>query len=536
MCGIAGATYFLAPLVSPSIRELDQLGGILTKIYLHTVSRGPDCGGTTVSCAGTDGVAHTRSKKLSLFSEVPTFITPDWNPLDAGYSALIQKLVTPYLEGIVQSYGNSATPTKTKTQQPFASTITNFRGIPITEICQHGQGLPKQNNDEIQPFVTPRFAVVHNGIISNDKEWPDRLMQESKDLYDHDIDSYAILKLAANWGHGYHSFTKEFDLNKYIAANLEGSFAYAILDRESGVIHLNRTFLGLSILLYRFHSGNMCIFFASDTAALENAARECRGGSYTVMEIPPYTSLVLCKQLFSPSLAKSKHRLQWELGKRPTDTTDTKKSVGIILSGGLDSTVTVAHYLQKGFQKLVLFHFLYQCIAQEREKEAVEKVASFFRQKYPLAKIEVEYIEAAWLGKLGGSTLTTSRSIAKGEHGAETCSEWVPARNLVMISTVAAYADVKKLDIIALGLNREEASVFCDNSTEFFESLNLPLQLGTQQKPTIECPLGNMMKHHIVSYGHSIKAPLHLTWSCYHGEKTRCGNCGKHGAETAAPA
>jgi 7-cyano-7-deazaguanine synthase len=168
----------------------------------------------------------------------------------------------------------------------------------------------------------------------------------------------------------------------------------------------------------------------------------------------------------------------------------------------------------------VLLHFLYGCRAEPREIEAVKRIAAFL-------KCECEFADIAWLKELGGSRLTDSNApIAGPIEGAEYPHEWVPARNLVMISHAAAFCDAHGIGKIYMGLNLEEGAVYPDNTVEFYERLNMVLPLATLVRPTIEMPLARMMKWQIVKHAHEIGAPIHLSWSCYLSGLLHCGSCG----------
>lgn len=192
----------------------------------------------------------------------------------------------------------------------------------------------------------------------------------------------------------------------------------------------------------------------------------------------------------------------------------------VVCSGGLDSTTAAAHALKVDHRDPLLLHFRYGCRAEERELNAVQNVAS---------ELNVEYLVAdlSWLRDLGGSHLTDPNApIAGPIEGAEYPHEWVPARNLVMISHAAALCDAQGIDEIYMGLNLEEGAVYPDNTVEFYERLNAVLPLATLHRPVVRMPLARMMKWQIVKHAYSIDAPVHLSWSCYRSGPLHCGRCG----------
>lgn len=192
----------------------------------------------------------------------------------------------------------------------------------------------------------------------------------------------------------------------------------------------------------------------------------------------------------------------------------------VVCSGGLDSTTAAAHAHYVDGRIPVLLHFRYGCRAEEREVEAVKNIAS-------VLKAECVFGDITWLKELGGSRLTDFNApIAGPIEGAEYPYEWVPARNLVMISLAASFCDANGIGEIYMGLNLEEGAVYPDNTVEFYERLNRILPLATLVRPVIKMPLARMMKWQIVRHAHDIGAPIHLSWSCYRSGPLHCGRCG----------
>jgi len=128
----------------------------------------------------------------------------------------------------------------------------------------------------------------------------------------------------------------------------------------------------------------------------------------------------------------------------------------------------------------------------------------------------------------GSNLVEDNPDITDGEAGAEFAHEWVPARNLVMLSIATAYAEAHGYDSVASGINLEEAGAYPDNEMEFVRRFadTLPFATSADSHVEVEMPVGNLMKHEIVRLGLDTDAPLDDCWSCYEDAEYHCGNCG----------
>lgn len=197
-----------------------------------------------------------------------------------------------------------------------------------------------------------------------------------------------------------------------------------------------------------------------------------------------------------------------------------KKRALIVASGGLDSTYCAAEMALK--HDIELVHFLYGCRAEKREHKAVEDIASYFGVPHRFVPLPV------WSDS-SSPLMNTTSEIAQGAEGAAVAHEWVPARNLVMLSVATAIAEAEGFDFICIGANKEEAHAYPDNSAEFIFAYNdvLVKAISKQSKDiTVLAPALHMRKSEIVRKGNAIQAPFHLTWSCYKQGELHCGDCG----------
>ena len=197
----------------------------------------------------------------------------------------------------------------------------------------------------------------------------------------------------------------------------------------------------------------------------------------------------------------------------------------VVCSGGLDSTVAATEYARRG-DDVTLLHLRYGCKAEDREVQAVYEIAERL-------DANVTILNTNFFKESAPSSLTDDAAEIVtgfgGADGAEYGHEWVPARNTVMLSLAAAFAEAYNYDRIVLGNNLEESGGgYPDNEQEFINRWNalLPFAVKPYAHITIEQPLGSLMKHEIVAKGLELDAPLDATWSCYSGGEKHCGTCG----------
>jgi 7-cyano-7-deazaguanine synthase len=196
------------------------------------------------------------------------------------------------------------------------------------------------------------------------------------------------------------------------------------------------------------------------------------------------------------------------------------EAAGVILSGGLDSTVCMA-LAQRDYESVLAVTFDYG----QRHKVEVGHAAAV-AGVYPAEHLVVPIDLRGW----GGSALTDP-SVAVPDHGGEGIPvTYVPARNLIFLSIAMGIAEARDLDAVYIGINALDYSGYPDCRPEFIESFAgtaaLALKRGVEGRPVeVRAPLVEMTKPDIVRLGVELGAPLHLTYSCYRGGNTACGAC-----------
>jgi 7-cyano-7-deazaguanine synthase len=206
----------------------------------------------------------------------------------------------------------------------------------------------------------------------------------------------------------------------------------------------------------------------------------------------------------------------------------TKKAV-LLLSGGLDSTTTLAIAKAEGFSVYAL-SFAY---GQRHSFEL--SAASLIAKKLGVAEHRVINID---LGGFGGSALTES-SLDVPKDRDTTASDqdipitYVPARNTVFLSFALAWAEVLKAYDIFIGVNALDYSGYPDCRPEFIRSFedtaNLATAYGVEggRRIKIHTPLIDLTKAEIIRRGHELGIDYGLTTSCYDPDSQgrACGHC-----------
>lgn len=194
-----------------------------------------------------------------------------------------------------------------------------------------------------------------------------------------------------------------------------------------------------------------------------------------------------------------------------------------LLSGGLDSTVTLAYAIHQGFEVTALTINYGQ--RHRRELEAAKAVAAHFKVPHTIMEFPLTGFRSALTDE---SIPVPDRK--PEEIGYDIPETYVPARNIVFLSLAAGLAESVDASAVFIGANAIDYSGYPDCRPEFFQAFEDMLEVGTKRgvlghPVRIEHPILKKTKAEIVKMGMKLEAPLHLTWSCYRGGEKACGHC-----------
>lgn len=364
--------------------------------------------------------------------------------------------------------------------------IGNRRAEPTTEYVKD-----KVTGDQ-QPYILGNWSIVHNGTIANDKALRTGMLATK-------IDSAAVVEALVE---AEHNHSEVDSVVEEVLSKLVGSYALLIVYNPTGALYAACNYRPIWVGKMRNLLGQYSVFFASSRSAFE-------GTDMVPAMQDPY------------SISKwNSGRLVFQRTLRPS-VPDSQRRALVVCSGGLDSVVA-ARMAQSQYGEVELIHFLYGSRAEKQESDAIIEIANRLGVSVKFMPIPDVYDES------DSPLLRPDSGIAGGEKGAEYAHEWVPARNLVMLSIATAYAEANGFTRLVLGNNLEEAGAYPDNEPEFIDRFNdmAAFAVGDGKELRVEMPVGNMMKHEIVAVGLKLDAPLDLTWSCYRNGEKHCGRCG----------
>lgn len=194
--------------------------------------------------------------------------------------------------------------------------------------------------------------------------------------------------------------------------------------------------------------------------------------------------------------------------------TDETKAI-VLLSGGLDSSTTLAKARHDGFE-IVALTFRY---GQRHPKELDAAKAQAERQGV---------LDHVWLdldlSVLSRSALTGSGEVPKNRP-VESMSEdvpptYVPARNTIFLACALALAETRRIREIYLGINSVDFSGYPDCRPEFIKAFERLASVATHmglkgEGFRINAPLLHMSKTEIIRLGWDLGVDFGRTWSCY---------------------
>jgi len=199
------------------------------------------------------------------------------------------------------------------------------------------------------------------------------------------------------------------------------------------------------------------------------------------------------------------------------------KRAVVLLSGGLDSAVTLFYAQNTGYECFAL-SFDY---GQRNGKEIARArtIAAMAGAHFKTVRLVLPWKGSSLTDKK--LAIPMKRTIGQIKSGVP--STYVPARNTIFLGIAASYAEVIGAGKVFIGAHSEDSSGYPDCRKDYLEAFGRAINLGTKRGCggglSLGFPLINKNKSGIIKLGVSLGVPLKFTRSCYLGEAAPCGKC-----------
>jgi 7-cyano-7-deazaguanine synthase len=199
-------------------------------------------------------------------------------------------------------------------------------------------------------------------------------------------------------------------------------------------------------------------------------------------------------------------------------TPPSNTTVGLLLSGGLDSGILLGHLLANG--RIVRpFYVRSQLVWQRAELRAVRALLRAMRRNdlEPLVLLDMP------LGDLYGDHWSTSGQNTP-QAGTPDEAVYLPGRNILLAIKPAVWCAMHGIEELALAVLA--SNPFSDATEEFFRSFEAAVERATGSRVRMMRPFADMEKKDVMALGRGL--PLELTFSCIApSDGLHCGRCNK---------
>ncbi len=189
------------------------------------------------------------------------------------------------------------------------------------------------------------------------------------------------------------------------------------------------------------------------------------------------------------------------------------KRAVVSLSGGLDSTILTYHLVD-----LLGAANVFAVSIDYGQRHSIELELA----KRTCRKLGVEHkiIKADFLYDIVKGTSAMVKNDLKHDHKEFGPNTYVPFRNAMFAMIMASYAEAKKADAIALGLNLDQPDKvtkyrYWDITPDFYQAIQNLMDLNTDHPLTFYTPFVTKTKADEIKLGLTLKVPFEEAFSCY---------------------
>jgi 7-cyano-7-deazaguanine synthase len=197
---------------------------------------------------------------------------------------------------------------------------------------------------------------------------------------------------------------------------------------------------------------------------------------------------------------------------------DPRRAVAVLASGGLDSAVLTADFLEDGraVQPIyVRFGLVWEPVEEAHLRRFLHAVSS--PELRPLVALDLPVADtygSHW--SLGSDDVPDARTPDDAVY--------LPGRNLLLLAKSSIWCALHGCPTIALGTLK--GNPFADSSREFFGDVEALVRTAVNHRLEIVTPFSELHKGQVLERGRDL--PLEHTFSCINPiDGLHCGHCNK---------
>lgn len=207
----------------------------------------------------------------------------------------------------------------------------------------------------------------------------------------------------------------------------------------------------------------------------------------------------------------------------------------VLLSGGIDSATCLGLALEH-YDEVQPIHYNYGQQTAEFEEQQALNLATYFRDQghnvHPVITIDYQSV----FGVFGRGVASDRDSFVTEDGDLEEddgrSTGYVPMRNLHLIATGAAIADVNDGDAVYHGMQQGDEASYPDCRPDFAAAAEgaINQSLADGDSIDVRTPLLHRSKVEVIQQGENLGVPWEYTYSCYEAienseEPEPCGEC-----------
>ena len=181
----------------------------------------------------------------------------------------------------------------------------------------------------------------------------------------------------------------------------------------------------------------------------------------------------------------------------------------MLLSGGLDSTTLLAELATRGVHVDALtFDYAQRHVAEIAA--AADLARTYGVADHRTVRLELPLGPGHPLRSGGTAVPEYAGAVAPGH-----VETYVAMRNLILLGYAAAVAEVRGIERVWVGFNRDDAANYWDCARGRVDGLNAVLARSTGGLVRVEAPFLAMSKGEVLQRARALGVPVERTVSCY---------------------